>query len=79
MKHLWKGRAGVGARRLCGFILSWNALRGGGLLSVQAKRELVERIISALSLQGCRDRLIGSSERRGISGGEVCANSCRRP
>ena len=40
-------------------------------VSLQAKREQVEAIVSRLALQSCRDTRIGSVLSRGISGGEV--------
>ena len=39
--------------------------------AVQAKRDVVDRVIAELSLQSCRNTRIGSATHRGISGGEV--------
>jgi len=41
---------------------------------LQAKRELVEGVVSRLGLDSCRDTRIGSVLSRGISGGEVLPN-----
>ena len=67
---------GKDVRRLNGFLPSVYMLTDA-LPLTQAKRELVDRIISKLALQGCRDRLIGGPQRRGISGGEVCTEFAR--
>jgi len=39
--------------------------------SMAVKRGRVEAVLTALSLQGCRDSLIGSALHRGISGGQL--------
>ncbi len=38
---------------------------------LQAKRELVEGVVSRLGLESCRNTRIGSVLSRGISGGEA--------
>ena len=38
---------------------------------MQAKKELVARVVSGLALESCRNTCIGSVLSRGISGGEV--------
>jgi ATP-binding cassette, subfamily G (WHITE), member 2 len=47
--------------------------------SVAEKKEVVEKVIKALALESCRNRLIGDALNRGISGGQVrflCMQVC---